>query len=57
MDWKRLFKAIGIALLTLLIIAAVVAWIVIGQENDLVFFCGVGIIVFAVLVSKIYDGL
>lgn len=57
MDWKRLFKAIGLALLTLLIIAAVIAWIVIGQENNLVFFCGIGIIVFVALVTKIYDDL
>lgn len=55
MDWKRLIKSIGAALLIVLVFAVLIFIMVYGRSHPWAFFAFAGLCLFAVLVGKIYD--
>lgn len=55
MDWKRLFKAIGIALFCVLLIAIVLMWIILGRNDWRWFVGGLFLIAFSCFVAYIYN--
>ena len=55
MDWKRLIKSIGAALLIVFVFAALIFIMVYGRTHPWVVFTFIGLALFAVLVGKIYD--
>jgi len=55
MDWKRLLKSIGIALLLLLCLGALICVMVFGSIYPWIFVAFAALVVFGILVGAIYN--